>query len=147
MAGRGPAPKQVRTRPNDAARRDAEQVRIVADEVLRGPELPSGFMWCERTRTWWDTWRASAQAQVMTATDWESMLETAALHHTFWEGDTSVASELRLRVAKFGATIEDRMRLKLQIETEVSAASPSVASRDSSARRNRLLRVVDGGSN
>lgn len=31
-----------------------------------------------------------------------------------WAGDTKLAGELRLRVAKFGATPEDRARLKIQ---------------------------------
>lgn len=145
MAGRGPAPKPTRSRPNDNARRESEMTKIAADETVRGPELPAEFGWCDRTRDWWETWRHSAQAQSMTATDWEFMLETAALHHEFWEGNTSLAGELRLRVAKFGATMEDRLRLRMQIESEATAQKSTSTRRDSSAdRRRRLLKVVDG---
>lgn len=56
---------------------------------------------------------ASAQAELMTATDWSFLLDTALIHARFWSGDPSVAGELRLRVAKFGATLEDRARLRI----------------------------------
>lgn len=119
--------------------------KLAADSEVRGPELPDEFAWSTRTRNWWETWRRSPQAQSMTPTDWEFMLETAALHHEFWEGNTGIAAELRLRVAKFGATMEDRMRLRLQIENDADGAAPTPVRRDSSAdRRRRLLKVVDG---
>ncbi|MEU7096065.1 hypothetical protein [Kitasatospora aureofaciens] len=57
-------------------------------------------------------------AQTFTPADWDFLLETAVLHAAFWDGDRTVASELRLRVAKFGATPEDRLRLKLEIEAD-----------------------------
>jgi hypothetical protein len=57
-------------------------------------------------------------------TDWEFLFDTALLHATAWSSaeraletgekiDTSQHAELRLRVAKFGATIEDRARLRI----------------------------------
>ena len=61
MPGRGPAPKQTLSRPNDQARRDAELTKLAADGVLRGPDLPE-WEWHPRTVEWWDTWRRSAQA-------------------------------------------------------------------------------------
>jgi hypothetical protein len=43
-----------------------------------------------------------------------------------WSGNGSVAAELRLRVAKFGATPEDRLRLRMQIaEPDQPAAKPA----------------------
>lgn len=113
MAGRGPAPKDAATR---RRRNVAPPPTIVeSDNEIRGPELPIAVDWPEATEDWWQTWRTSPQAQTMTATDWSFLLDTAVLHAKFWNGDTSVASELRLRVAKFGATPEDRMRLRLQV--------------------------------
>lgn len=114
MAGRGPAPKDPSTR----RRRNADPVPttvVAPDDELRGPELPSGFDWPAPTRRWWETWRRSAQAQTMTDTDWDFLLDTALLHAELWAGNGAVAAELRLRVAKFGATPEDRARLRLQI--------------------------------
>jgi hypothetical protein len=72
--------------------------------------------WPEATKTWWLNWRKSPQAAAFAASDWDVLLETAVLHARFWTGDHAVASELRLRVSKFGATLEDRARLKMEID-------------------------------
>jgi hypothetical protein len=105
--------------------------------------LPDGEEWHPRTKAWWDTWRRSAQAQTFTATDWDFLLDTALMHHTMWaKARWEFAAELRLRAAKFGATPEDRMRLKIEVEgpgekqKPPSAADGSVT--DIASRRARL---------
>lgn len=123
MAGRGPAPKAQRSRARDDARREQEMRPVTSDGRTRGPRLPSGVLpagesWHPRTRAWWNTWRKSAQAREFTATDWDFLLDTALMHHTMWtRGRWEFASELRLRAAKFGATPEDRQRLRIRVET------------------------------
>lgn len=145
MAGRGPAPKPVLQRESRTQARNDAAAKLVADGELRGPDLPKGN-WHPRTLEWWSTWRRSAQAQILTPTDWDALMETALLHSELWNGDTKVAGELRLRVAKFGATVEDRLRLKMQVDAEVSeATAPAPAVR--ADRRRRLLKAVsDGGA-
>ena len=115
MAGRGPAPKPAGQRRRTNPEPVVPKV-VVPDDVIRGPELPTDFDWPLQTREWWDTWRRSPQAQTMTDTDWSFLLDTAMLHAEFWAGNLTVGAELRLRVAKFGATPEDRARLRLEIE-------------------------------
>lgn len=127
MAGRGPAPKDPSTR----ARRNADPTPSTVLEFIRGeqPELPERYSWDtdedgnrsktemswpERTETWWEMWAASAIAEQFTASDWEFLLDTALIHAAFWEGDMKLGPELRQRVAKFGATPEDRARLRIQ---------------------------------
>ncbi|WP_456298579.1 phage terminase small subunit [Kitasatospora mediocidica] len=140
MPGRGPAPK-----PADKRRRrnaTGSTTSLVSDGVLRGSPLPRsgysvridgaavGLSWPDQTKAWWLHWRQSAMAQQFTSADWDFLLETAVLHAEFWNGDRSVASELRLRVAKFGATPEDRLRLKIEIDPEESAVeteSPAIS--------------------
>ncbi len=164
MAGRGPAPKPTRTRPNDQARRDAETTTRVDDGVVRGPELPSRMPpfvvgkgedasviadWPAQTLAWWDTWRRSPQAQGWGQTDWDFLLDTAVIHGRFWWGDLSQANELRLRVAKFGATPEDRQRLREQI---VVPPAPTPAPTDKAepgsfaARRAQAMKAAAGGA-
>ena len=58
-------------------------------------------------------WADSPLADDFTSTDWSELLDTATLHARLWMGVASVAPELRLRVAKFGATPEDRARLRI----------------------------------
>jgi len=100
--------------------------------------LTDGFDWPAPTQSWWENWRRCAQAQRMTDTDWDFMLDTAMLHAELWSGNGAVAAELRLRVAKFGATLEDRARLKMAIVEPESKKRP--AKKKSGAAR---LRVVD----
>lgn len=114
MAGRGPAPKD----PDERRRRNADPIgtsTLIEDDEIRGPDLPGGIEWPLPTLAWWQTWRTSAQAQRFAQTDWDFLVDTALLHARFWKGDVKVAGELRLRVAKFGATVEDRQRLREQI--------------------------------
>lgn len=139
--GQGAAPKPAGQR----RRRNADpfpQRKVEDDGELRGPELPEDIEWHPRTMAWWDTWRRSPQAQQFTATDWSFLLDTALMHHTMWLKEKwEFAAELRLRAAKLGATVEDRLRLRLTIETPGDAKRPvdgaSVA--DIASRRARLM--------
>lgn len=141
MAGRGPAPKDpvARRRRNDLG----ETKTVSPDDELRGPDLPADLEWPPATRTWWSTWRKSPQAQTFTDTDWSFLMDTAILHAEFWLGDHSVGAELRLRVAKFGATPEDRARLKIAVGDPKTKPVPAVgAAKKTAARKGRLLQVV-----
>lgn len=122
---RGPAPKPAEQR----RRRNIDPIPTTVvvgdpDGEIRGPDLPGGIDWPVVTLAWWETWRRSPQAQAFTQTDWDFLVDTALLHARFWKGDEKVAGELRLRVAKFGATPEDRLRLRLQIGDPAKAADP-----------------------
>lgn len=145
MPGRGPAPKPAEER----RRRNVDPypaAQVAGDDQVRGPELPDDIEWPAATREWWDTWRRSPQAQMFVATDWSFLLDTAMLHAEYWLGDRSLAAELRLRMAKFGTTPEDRMRLRLSIKDTPADQAPAPAQpRKAAARRSRLLKVVASG--
>lgn len=124
MAGNGPAPKE------DPVRRNAPTVpmtELEAQEAVYGPELPEGISWHKRTVEWYEAWRRSPQAIVMVDSDWESMIETAVIHTKFWRTAadftatpaslTNLSAELRRRMAQFGATYEDRLRLRMVIKS------------------------------
>ncbi len=65
------------------------------------------------------------------------------MHAEFWLGNRSLAAELRLRVAKFGATPEDRARLRLSIGEPKRKPAASLQSKPAADdRRARLLRAV-----
>lgn len=143
MAGRGQAPKPVLQRESRTQARNDAATKLTSDGQVRGPELPE-YDWHPRTLAWWDTWRRSPQAQVMTPTDWDALMETALLHTELWNGDTKAAAEVRLRTAKFGATPEDRLRLKMQVDAEIDAAAkPTPVIKPD--RRRRLLKAVRDG--
>lgn len=126
MAGRGPAPKPAGRR----ARRNTDPVagRVFEVQPVEQPELPDfdvqveedgqlvsqAFVWPPATRRWWATWGAEPLSEDFTATDWDFLLDTALLHAEVWgNGNLKLLPELRLRVAKMGATGEDRARLRI----------------------------------
>jgi hypothetical protein len=143
MAGIGPQPKDPKRR----ARTNTDPIPATVLRFVKGeqPLLPKGRRWPKRTQEWWATWGESAQAELFSATDWDFLLDTAVLHSEFWGGNVSVAPELRLRVAKFGATLEDRARLRMQFAAadEADAKRPAGVS---AAERYADLRVVPASS-
>lgn len=141
MAGRGPAPKSDEER----RRRNVTDpfTVVTADGKTYGEDLPETHEWPDATKVWWETWRTCALAQKFTATDWSFLLDTAVLHAEFWLGNRALAAELRLRAAKFGATPEDRARLKIEIGDPDKPQSPArLQTKSSKTRRARLLRAV-----
>lgn len=101
------------------------------DNELIGPDLPKEFSWGKRTREWWDMWRRSEIAPRMEKSDWEHLMDTANLHNEYWSRTlppasmTSYAAEIRRRVAAFGATLEDRLKLRIKFaDTEESQKEP-----------------------
>lgn len=133
MAGRGAPPAEKRA--SKKQRTLPMRETIVSDGELRGWDLPEGVVsdrygdpcdWHPLTVRWWHDWRASPQAtRMLSDPDWHFLLDTALMHHQMWSnGKWEFAAEIRLRVAKFGATPEDRLRLKQEIEVPI----PSVGS-------------------
>lgn len=113
MAGRGAAPKDPARRAR--TNKDPNPTITLPFQSCEAPELPVDYPWHPQTKRWWETWRQSPMAAIMGPTDWDFLLDTALMHHALWDGGHwTVAAELRLRVAKFGATPEDRLRLRLQ---------------------------------
>ncbi|MFJ4356907.1 hypothetical protein ACIP25_11620 [Streptomyces massasporeus] len=126
---------------------------ILRFEKAEAPDLPDfrikneegrsvKFRWPPRTVEWWAKWRASPQAEYFSSTDWEELLTTALVHARVWSGDLSAAPELRLRVAKFGATMEDRARLRMQFAAADEADSKRPEEVQSSRERRGVLRAL-----
>ncbi len=143
MAGRGPAPKPASKR----ARRHADPTptTILRFEEASQPELPTSVPWPDETLNWWKMWADAPQSEHFGSTDWSFLLDTAILHAELWgRGDTSVLSELRIRVAKFGATMEDRARLRMQFADADAADARRPDGQVASARNRRAnLHAVD----
>jgi hypothetical protein len=56
---------------------------------------------------------------MVTDVDWDYMLDTALMHHRTWMSggtNTERLAEIRIRLANFGATYADRLRLRLEVE-------------------------------
>lgn len=146
MAGVGRPPKD----PSKRARRNADvvQMRVLEAIVADKPDLPEfdvqvkvdgeieyqQFEWPAATRRFWDMLDYHPLKDEFTDLDWSYLLDTARLHASFWLGDVKIASELRLREAKYGFTPDDRARLRLTFaqatDAEVTTARRISSSRD-----------------
>ncbi|WP_054055974.1 hypothetical protein [Alloactinosynnema sp. L-07] len=143
MAGVGPTRKD----PDIRARRNKDTVPTKTIPFVLGeqPKLPTlkGLRWPAVTIRWWKMWAESGQATLMTDTDWSFLLDTALIHARYWQGDLSLAGELRLRVAKFGATLEDRARLRIVFADAEQADGQDAQPRPSSKQRYGGLRLAE----
>lgn len=113
IAGRGPAgkPDGRRARGNKGKQAQAVFFAESADQ----PHLPEVRDWPAATRDWWISWGIHPMAEEFTESDWQFLLDTALLHAAVWgDHQLSFLPELRLRVAKYGVTPEDRARLRIQ---------------------------------
>ncbi|MFT9111997.1 MAG: hypothetical protein ABF453_02920 [Bifidobacterium psychraerophilum] len=149
MAGIGPPPKA----PGKRARSNGEHspLKVVEACAVVQPDLPEfdvqvsvdgdlvsqKFVWPEQTRRWWSMWGESPLSADFTQTDWDFLLDTARIHAAYWSGDLKQASELRLRVAKFGATPEDRARLRIAFSPASDAADDARVPNDIDSARSR----------
>jgi len=140
MAGRGRPPQMKQGRERDERKRAAELTKLAPTNQLHGPDLPEGE-WHARTVDWWETWRRSPMATTFIESDWSFLLDTAMLHSEMWNGETKHAAEIRLRVGKLAGTPEDRLRLRMEVDTE--AEQVRKPNRMSKARRDRLLSIVE----
>lgn len=148
MPGKGPAPTGKAIRRNKVP----ASTLIKSDGKRRGIKLPEGMLldkdgeeedWHPATQAWWEAWRTSPQAShMLSEPDWFFLLDTALIHHNMWKnGRWEFASEVRLRVGKFGSTPEDRMRLRQEIQVPESSpvgtkrGNNSVASLDERRKR------------
>ncbi|MCW2898501.1 MAG: VWBp32 [Streptosporangiaceae bacterium] len=147
MAGHGPAPKPAGRRAR--ANKDPIGATVLEFRPAAAPELPEDVEvdWHPRTRDWWAMWTRSSQSDTFTETDWSFLLDTALMHHAMWsKGQWTLAAEVRLRVAKFGATPEDRARLRMVFADadEKDEKRAAKATSPTRARRGPLKAVGDG---
>lgn len=107
--------------------------------------LDDGEVWHPATIRWWNRWAESAIAADWTLVDWSEFEACAVLHHEFMKKRTfTLASEIRLRMAKFGATPEDRARLRM-VFADADAKDEKRSSKTPSSRQAfGPLKAVDG---
>ena len=124
-----PLPKE----PSQRVRRNKdERLSLSRDGRARGPKPNPD--WHDDTKAWWDSWRKSIQAQVFESTDWQRLKMLARVVERFHSERMSpnaqkeLLAEIRQNEQKLGATLEDRIRLKLDVrERESSQADPKTA--------------------
>jgi hypothetical protein len=145
MSGRGPAPKPASRRAR--TNKDPVPQTVLRFEPADAPDLPKDIEWHPRTVAWWQMWQRSPQAELFTESDWSFLLDTALMHSAMWaRSQWTLAAEVRLRVAKFGATPEDRARLRMVFadadEKDAKRGAPAGAA---SRKRYAKVTLLHGG--
>lgn len=120
---RGPKPKE-----NAVRRNKHEHAQTLSAGATEGRALPPGLgIKTAGARRFWRTWATSPQAAKWIETDWAELEITVKLVDAFYQGDTKLAGEIRQRVAKWGATTEDRARLRMSVEDDQDQADETAA--------------------
>ncbi len=143
MAGRGPAPKPTDRR----ARRNKDGAQtVLRAETVEPPELPRRYAGDPDVARWWQTWVESPQAEIFSSTDWQYLLDTLPLVCAYYNDADGLkyAGEIRLRVAQFGATPQDRARLRMSFAAADDADRKRQPNIPASQSRYSSLRVVGG---
>lgn len=116
MAGPGKIPKPAERRAGHSA---APGTTVLPFEAAGRQEMPNDLLedneaWHPATIRWWNRMADSSLSESWSAVDWSEFEACAVLHHEFMKKRTfTLASEIRIRMAKFGATPEDRARLRM----------------------------------
>ncbi|MGW9170145.1 phage terminase small subunit [Streptomyces decoyicus] len=111
MAGKGPPPK------TNAVRRNTDPFTHDLSGPQAGRELPRALgVRTAAAKRFWKTWAESPQAAHFLETDWAELEITTKLVDEFYTSDPKLAGEIRQRVSKWGATVEDRARLRMNFE-------------------------------
>ncbi|WP_055523434.1 hypothetical protein [Streptomyces graminilatus] len=109
---RGPRPKD-----NAVRRNKHEHAQQLSSTATEGRALPAGLgIKSAGARRFWKTWATSPQAGKWAETDWAELEITTKLVDALFQGDLKLAGEIRQRVAKWGATTEDRARLRMSFD-------------------------------
>lgn len=107
----GPAPSPNARRRNDVDLSHLEPAEDVPDRLKR---LRERSTYPAAVQHWWDCWTNSPQAEVFQGTDWERLQMLAPLVSAYYRrpGHNALA-EIRQNESLLGATMTDRMRLKM----------------------------------
>lgn len=140
-ARRGPAPNPNSRRRNTNHALGEHELTPTSGE---GRALPKALgITTGGAKRFWATWAKSVQSQHWLETDWAELEITTRLVDAFFQGETRHAGEIRQRVGKWGATTEDRARLRMsfdqQAQDEAAQAAKEVRTADMDAELFKML--------
>lgn len=150
MAGSGALPKA----PDRKAGRggSTKGLAVVPFQPVGKQDMPDDLLgpeeaWHPATVRWWNRWASSPLVDTWTSVDWSEFEACAVLHHEFMKKRTfTLASEIRLRMQKFGATPEDRARLRITFADADEKDDKRETRQASSARARRGALKSTGSS-
>ena len=154
MPGRGPAPKNPKTR----ARRNEQNIpqREIVVSFVPQPALEDIYgdtnpatqqPWTDQTLQFWDTLAnfPPLKTQGLQQTQWLDLARTMVIDDAFNRGDTRLGPERRLQLAQYGITPDRLARHRITMATADEAEDKRRASRAATDVRGRYrsLKAVD----
>lgn len=141
---RGPQPKE------NAQRRNVHPyAQELPDKPQKGRELPKALgITTGGARRFWKTWSEAPQTAGWAETDWAELELTTKLVDALYLGDLKLAGEIRQRVAKWGATVEDRARLRMSFDKDPDKTEEPQTAPEQSPDMNmdeELYKLLNGG--
>ncbi|MFD9563394.1 hypothetical protein [Streptomyces sp. NPDC059994] len=118
-ARRGPAPN-----PNSVRRNKDHALgeHKLSGQSSTGRELPKALgITTSGAKRFWKTWASAPQTEDWMDTDWAELEIVTKLVDAFYLGDMKLAGEIRQRVGKWGATTEDRARLRMSFDKQAQS--------------------------
>lgn len=157
MAGRGPAPQEVRRRRNEPARGEWSDLaplekRVLPKHLPTAPPLiirhkdgPSELLeghWSERTLAAWEAWARDPATGQYGPAEVAAAVELAYVMEDFVRAGTRGANEVRLRMDGLGLTPKGKRDLRWRASTEPPEDVRPTRSRTPSSKRRSRLSVV-----
>ena len=154
MPGRGPAPKNPKTR----ARRNEQNIpqREIVVSFVPQPALEDIYgdtnpatqqPWTDQTLQFWSTLATfpPLKTQGLQQTQWLDLARTMVIDDAFNRGDTRLGPERRLQLAQYGITPDNLARHRITMATADEAEDKRRASRAAADVRGRYhsLKAVD----
>ncbi|MER7986993.1 hypothetical protein ABTY53_15570 [Streptomyces noursei] len=100
----------------------------LAPAVGEGRALPKALgITTSGAKRFWKTWSQAPQTQHWLETDWVELELTTKLVDAFYEGNARLAGEIRQRVGRWGATTEDRARLRMDVSQQAKHEATSAS--------------------
>ncbi|MCM1967806.1 hypothetical protein [Streptomyces sp. G1] len=122
---RGPAPDPNARRRNTSHALGEHDLTPTSGE---GRALPKALqISTSGAKRFWRTWSRSPQTQHWLETDWSELEITTRLVDDFYLGNVRLAGEIRQRVGRWGATTEDRARLRMDFSQQAEQEATAVA--------------------
>ncbi|MER5441137.1 hypothetical protein [Streptomyces sp. NPDC002790] len=136
-ARRGPAPSPNSRRRNTDHALGDHSLTLSSGESRALPKalaITSGG-----AKRFWKTWASAPQTEHWLETDWAELELTTKLVDAFYQGDVKLAGEIRQRVGKWGATTEDRARLRMNFDKQAEEEAQKAAQEASTSSMDEEL--------
>lgn len=78
-------------------------------------------------KRFWKTWASAPQTEHWLETDWAELELTTRIVDSFYQGNVRLAGEIRQRVGRWGATTEDRARLRMNFDQQAEQEAAQAA--------------------